>query len=758
MIPVGSRYPEEFDADDNLYLVKDSLRLRLYSDYTPGDTSIFVEGDIEVLQKWPSVGIVTLTEQCSDIEDRAITFFYNGIVINDDLTGEFQNLELLPGFTDVHKMKRITHVTQNVVEDHHNQIKDAVIAIQEFIGVKGTTDLAPFGETLEGRINFLRKLVLVPKAWFTADKRIGIIPFEVEFKDLSFRLGTDGTTDPIVITWDFGDSTSSSVSLISVTDEVPIDAIDVLVYDQDMGTVKKTYIQPGIFDVTLRVKNEFGEDECTFPNYIQARVEAPKEAIIRFRENSSQIGTPGIPSDGPFSVTPKIRSSINSLISFEIDPGENAAIPGYSYAGELLNGAGNPLDPINSYTWSFGDDLPHANSNSAQASYSVGGIYDLKLRVDTEFGAYRITTYEDSIDIVENVNLWLWTYSSSNTIRAYEYGLISQTFKLINAGTTVISRNNSFLNNVPNSAQQKSEFRKNVGFAPRSNSTSGQQGSALLYYSSGRNEVDSVATESINLVEFNGFLDTYIPRNPITRPWGWASFDSPSTSYFILGSVASYPLNASPANMVRTELNLLSLNTNEITMSSSDLTNATELSNNVSVFGNDGSSTYGDFSVYRTAWKDSTGYMARNDGVGPFFRIKSFYKTQGTIGSPFQTFKKLQDVQGSTKLEGEMINLIDGIYFFNNSGAVSRYDDVSSVWSTTGPGVNSASFRQLQDSAVNGFESQSNTLFTASDGDRRAYLSYDYSTRSFLKFEQVTKTFSLLGNRPAGDQFVIGVY
>ena len=156
MIPVGSRYPEEFDADDNLYLVKDSLRLRLYSDYTPGDTSIFVEGDIEVLQKWPNIGIVTLTEQCSDIEDRAITFFYNGIVINDDLTGEFQNLELLPGFTDVHKMKRITHVTQNVVEDHHNQIKDAVIAIQEFVGVKGTTDLAPFGDTLEGRINFLR--------------------------------------------------------------------------------------------------------------------------------------------------------------------------------------------------------------------------------------------------------------------------------------------------------------------------------------------------------------------------------------------------------------------------------------------------------------------------------------------------------------------------------------------------------------------------------------------------------------------------
>jgi len=758
-IPVGSRYPDLLDDDDNLYLVKDALRLRLSEDYTPGDTSINVEGDVAVLQKWPDVGLVTLTEQCSDIEDRAVSFFYNGIVLNDDLTGTFQNLELLPGFTDVHKMKRITNVTQNVMEDHHNQIKDALVAIQEFIGVKGTIDDAPFGDTLEGRINFLRKLVLVPKAWFTADKRIGIVPFEVEFKDLSFRLGTDGTVDPVILTWDFGDNTVSAVSLISVTSEVPDDAINVLVYDEDMGTVRKTYVRPGIFDVKLHVENEFGEDECIFPAYIQARVEAPREAVIRFRENSAtQIGTPGTPPDGPFTVVPKIRSPINTLISFEIETGENAAQPGYSYSGELLDGGGFPLDPIDTYTWSFGDDLPHQNSREAQASYSVGGIYDLKLRVDTEFGAYRITTYEDSLDIVENVNLWLWTYQSSNTIRVYEYGLISQTFKLTDAATTVVTRDDSFLDNVPDSANQKKEFRKNVGFTARGTLPSGQKGSSLLYYATGRNALDSVSTEKINLIEFNGFLGTYIPRNPLTRPWGWADFNGTTTTYFIFGGVANYPLNVSPTNMVRSELNLSSLTANEVTMTPTDLTNATELQNNVAVFESDGTPTYGHYSTYRTAWKDSTGFMARNDGVGPFFRIKSFYKTQGTVGNPFQTFKKLQDIQGSTKIEGEMTDLIDGIYFFNNTGAVSRYDDTSGVWSSTGPGLNSATFRQLQDFTVEGFDSQTNTLFTASDSDRRAYLSYDYSTKAFLKFEQVTKTFSKLGSRPVGEQFVMGVY
>ena len=78
-IPSGSNYPTTFDTDDNLYLVKDSLRLRLAQSYAPGDTTFVVEGDIAILQEWPTVGLVTLTEQCSDIEDRAISFFYNGI-------------------------------------------------------------------------------------------------------------------------------------------------------------------------------------------------------------------------------------------------------------------------------------------------------------------------------------------------------------------------------------------------------------------------------------------------------------------------------------------------------------------------------------------------------------------------------------------------------------------------------------------------------------------------------------------------------
>jgi hypothetical protein len=64
-IPASSTFPEAMDDDNNLFLVHDSLRVRLAEDYNPGDTFVEVEGDPEVMLKFPPTGIITLTEQCS---------------------------------------------------------------------------------------------------------------------------------------------------------------------------------------------------------------------------------------------------------------------------------------------------------------------------------------------------------------------------------------------------------------------------------------------------------------------------------------------------------------------------------------------------------------------------------------------------------------------------------------------------------------------------------------------------------------------
>lgn len=761
-IPNSTNYPDELDSVENQFDVQDSIHMRLIEDYNPGDTSIVVDANFSDADRLPQSGLITLTEQCSDLDERAISFYYTGW---DATTGTISGMELLPGFTDVKKPKRITHVTLNVMPHYHNNPKDALIAIQEFCGVKGTEDLEPFGETLEGRINFLRRLVLQPKAWFTANKRTGIVPLEVEFNNMSFRLGTDGTSDDVTITWDFGDHTTSVISVTSVIDAdsvVPADAVDVLVRDTDGGKIKKVYYDPKYYTVKLTVENNFGKDVCIFEDFINARVKAPNEAVITFVEDSStQQVTPGVPPNGPFESPPRIRSPINTLIHFEIESGENPASPSYSYAGELLNEEGNPVDPVVDYTWALGDDLVHPNSPETKASFSVGGIYDLKLRVDTQYGAYRITTYEDAIDIVENTNLWMWVFSNSTTAKAYEYGLISETFKLLNAPSVTVIRDDSFLDNAPENSveQMKHEFKRNASFVPRSNIASGRGGSSLLYYASGRGSSDPVSSEEIHMVEFDGFSGTYISRPSITRPWNWANLNSNSRTYFVFGAVDNYPPNTSPTNANKQTLNLSDLSVSNAELEQANYLNgAQELAQNPAVYDGDGESVYGHFSVYRTAWKDNTGYILRNDGVNPFFRLKSFYRTEGTSGNPFLNIRKLQDIQGPTKLEGQLATLSTGVYFLNNSGSVSKFTPSDSVWSTGGPGLNSLLYRNLQDTTVDGYDSDANTLLAASDRDKRAYLSFDYSPNAFLKFSEIDLTFTSLGNRPSGEQWVMGIY
>lgn len=759
-IPTAPLYPEAFDNDENLYLVHDSIRLRLREDFNPGDIAIKGFGDPFVVARMPASGRITLTEQCSELDTRAVSYHYTTF---DSTNVEFSGLTVLPGFTEITKPKNITNITINVMADDHNNIKDSLIAIQEFAGVKGTEDTEPFGETLEGRINFLRRLVLQPKAWFTSDLRKGNVPLCIEFKEQAFRLGTDGNSGTTKFTWDFGDQSSiiSVYETIPVSDSVPNNEIDVLVRDTDGGTVRKCYHQPGLYTVKLTVENDFGSDTIELTDYINAKVKAPEEAVIRFIENTStQDAIPGIPPNGPFETYPKIRSPINALIQIEVPTGENTSTPGRGFGGEILDEGGTPLDPITDWTWQLGDDLLHPNSPLTKASFSIGGIYDLKLRVDTQFGAYRITTYENSIDIVENTNLWLWTFLDSSDVRSYEFGLISETFKTTQANTLAIGRNSSFLNSVPNSEQQIKEFKKNAGFAKRSSLNSGAGGGTLLYWASGRGVGDLTSSEEINVTEYNGFDGTYITRAPITRQWNWANLNSSSgSSYFVFGDIPSRTPNVSETNTSKQTISLSDFSVTSNNLSDSNYFNgAIELENNPAVFDNTGNSVYGHFSVYRTAWKDQTGYICRNDGVGPFFRIKSFYRTEGSIGNLFNNIRKLQDIQGPTRIEGEITNLSSGVYFLNNSGSVSKFDDIRETWSTGGPGANSLLYRSLQDTTVSGFDDSSNSLRLASDGDKRAYLSFDYSPNAFMKFNEIDLTFKSIVSRPEGEQFLMGIY
>jgi PKD repeat protein len=762
-IPSSSNYPDKFDTEENLYVVHDSLRLVLSEDYNPGDKKIIIDPNEEIMNRFPPSGLITLTEQLSDIDHRAISFFYSS-----KTTNSFEGLEILPGFEDVIKPKKFTNVTQNVMAAHHNNLKDALIAIEHFLGLKGTTDK----NTLMGRTNRLKKLVFTPRAWFSVNKRSGLVPLTVEFNEQSFRFG-DGDVEFL---WDFGDADccpSCTPSTISVTDVVPVDEIGVIVKDLDGGKIVKTYTCPGKFDVKLTVKNEFGEDTIEFKELINARIEAPNDAQIDFiprtSQNSSLADDPPLfdrlatreldPDLGaPFTTPPTIRSRTNVFVDMEVPAGNLS--PTRSYGGELLDDGGNPIDPISVYTWSLGDDLSHPSLPRARASYSIGGIYDIKLRVDTEVGAYRVTTYENVIDIIEDKNLWLYNFTSGSSIRASEFGLISETFKTATQ-TQIIDRDDSFLDGTGEEVRAKREFRRNVGFAPR-NSGSGDRGTAFMLWAGGGDNVTPIGSQEIKFIEYEGFSDIYLPGpgTTITRPWNWIFLNSGSRIYFAFGPDPSQTPNENISYQKKTSISISpSFVVSDTTIGSGNYLNgADELKSHVTSGFTGGEPETGRFAVYRTTWKDNTGYILRNDGVGLFFRLKSFYKTEGTISDPFINIKKLNDLSGATKVEGQLVTLSSGIFFFNNSGSISAYNEAAGVWETGGPSSSSLAFRTLQDSSIQDFANQSNTLVAATDQDRVVYLSYDYSPNAFIKFNTTDMTFSSLGTRPIGEQFVMGVY
>lgn len=763
---IVSNYPESLDTNDNLYVVHDSLRVVLSSDYDPNDpiianrTKIYVSGDTSL---FPTTGIITLTDQCNDIKDRAISFYYTS---KTDTT--FEGLTPLPEFQEknnIIRAKKITNVTQNVMAEHHNALKDAIIDIESFVGTKGTVDSNPFGETMEGRINFLRKLVLSPRAWFTAKNTIGLVPLSVTFKNESFKIGEDATDNSLIkFIWDFGDQDNdvsiSDISTISVTESVPISTTNVYVEDMDSGTIIKTYNKPGKYNVKLTVENEFGSDSVVFEDFVNAKVGAPDEAIIDFLPLSTQSLTSGSPTNGPYENNnyPKIKAKIDSIININIQDGINSNT-NKTFSGEEVDIWGDPIDPIDVYTWQLNDELDHSNDKSTKALYTIGGIYDLTLRCDTRFGAYRITNYFNAIDIIENTNLWLFTLNNS-ICKSNEFGLISETFKT-GTVTQSISRNDSFLNNSNNETQAKKEFKKNVGFCQRSTATSGDKGSSLIYYSAGDVEGSPLSSNLIKFISFQGFDQVFnIDSYNLNRPWNWISFPINQKIYFILGADPTENLSENNSNQEKSVVNIgtsLSLDSSSTFVNPTNFINgANELIQHVtSGYDEHQEPINGRFAVYRSTIRGNTGYFLRNDGVGSFFKIKEFYKTEGTASSPINNLRKLTDMAGTVKLEGELVNLNNGIFFFNNSGNISAFNVITNVWEI---GSSTSPFRALQDKNVEGYGDLNQSLIATSDNDRNAYLSYDYSSNAFVKYNSIDKTFHGMTSRPSGEQWIIGIY
>lgn len=782
-------YPSSFDSNENLYQVHDGLRVVLAEDYSPGDTSITVFANSETMDLFGDTGIITLTDQCNEIESRGLSFYYGS---HTETT--FDQLELLPGHVDASKPKNLTNVVQNVMAIHHNSLKNSIIAIQQFVGKKNEEAIKPLQGTMQQRIKYLNSVAFAPKAWFTIDKRLGVVPFIVNFKSLGINLGIeDQITNTLEQVWDFGDGlqlivnqrwnsdlttqkvtfllkgqtdTSDLVKVrqdVTWTPEVDLvlptqnltleienfrtgfDAtINVNVNLEKNGTlvVTKEYVLPIICDVSLEIINDFGRDSISFPKIVSCKFMAPQDAVIEITD-MSQTTNKEILSN-PYG-NAYLRLKSNKVIDIT-----------------TTDDGSHPDDPVISYTWSIFDDLTHGNSASTKAIFSVGGLYDIILRVDTNLQNYKITSYENAIDVVEKYNLWLWNYKLSGSSTDYgevepmEFGLLSETFKVYSSapGSIVLAASDegiddSFLDPidpddpvlVANSLIKKKKFKRNAGFAANTTSPSGDANDAIVYYADEENHV--------NFYKFNGFNQTStlfatgVNTNSIN--WDFISFNSYNYLYLL-------NIDFDTNQIFKFKVNLQNGAFHEdsgLEILPADLKNG---SGDIATSDADDPGTIN----YRSTWRADTGYIL-NSVPGKYNRFTNFYKTTRISSDEFIGLTKLIELPG-IKEEGQLVPLSQGVYFFNNSGGILLYNPTSNTWTAGGTSANSALYRSLQDVTVPNFDDLKNTLLAASDGENLAFLSFDYSDKSFIRFNEYDLTFTLMAIRPRKDQWNMGIY
>lgn len=693
------KFPTAFDSDENLYLVHDALKIPLGFDYYPGHTNILADGDIS---KFPPSGIITLVDQHSSPKERAVSLHYGSRT-----NREFTELELLSDSIDCMKPKKITYITLQAMANHREALKDAIIAIENFLGKKHEVEEGLGGETIFGRLNFLKKILFSPKAWFEIEKSTGAAPFTVNF--VFTGMGNFGPVGDVSYTWKFNDEETQTVD----------------------PNITKVFLNPGNYTVSLTVKNGYGEDTVTFVDMVKVKGQAPAEATMKFLPFENQIHINDI--------IPKIRTPINQPVMIEIP--QKKVDNKKTFSGELIDSKTNKtLDAVTSYTWNLSDDLPHTNAHKTQALYTVGGFYDAIVRTDTGLDAYRITTYENCIDVVEPTNLWIWTTENKQRIRSCEFGLVSEVMKTSN-NTYSLRVNDTFIDN----DRQKFEFWRNNGTAKKDTLKSGEGGNCLLFWASGRCPEDSVILEQIQFTTYNGFADSYIVENYINRPWNWAALAAEKDVYFIFGLPTSEPTpTVSLTNKEKTIYNVTTGATSMDTIQYSNFKNgAHDLTSNPGVFDSKYDAPHGHYAAYRTTWKNSVGYILRNSCLGEYLSFQDFYKTEGTVGLPFRNIVKLPDMSGDSNREGSLVSLNNGIYFFNNHGGTYCFNDSTLSWEL----VNSHNKISRNDL---------NSLLAASDSESRAYINIENT--AFFKFNEIDMSYTTFIHGSVNKQWLMSVY
>jgi PKD repeat protein len=179
-----SLYPVEKDTKTNLYEVRNNCETKLSQSLSYGGKYIVAE-DVSC---FPASGLIRV----------GLELIYYGSKTGDSSGGILKDLKRGFAGSRQNQWPLGTVVSNSVMAEVHNSVKDAIINIETNLGL----DENPTTDSLNGILKALETRFLSPKPIFRASPIKGPVPLTVRFQNFSGG-------DPVRYLWDFGDGKTS---------------------------------------------------------------------------------------------------------------------------------------------------------------------------------------------------------------------------------------------------------------------------------------------------------------------------------------------------------------------------------------------------------------------------------------------------------------------------------------------------------------------------------------------------------------------
>jgi PKD repeat protein len=201
-----SVYPEALDSKDTLYEVKNNAETALSQSLTFNGKFVLVDDT----SAFPDKGLIRVGTEL--------------IYYNEKATGIFKDLKRGFAGSVQNQWNKGVAVKMTVEAETHNAVKDAVLNIEEYVGLQDNPD----DESLHGILQAQEKRFLAPRPVFRGVPLKGPPALKVRFQNFSNK-------EAVRFLWDFGDGGVS-------TDVNPT----------------HTYLAEGVFTVQLKMITSLG--------------------------------------------------------------------------------------------------------------------------------------------------------------------------------------------------------------------------------------------------------------------------------------------------------------------------------------------------------------------------------------------------------------------------------------------------------------------------------------------------------------------